>query len=399
VADPIRPPEPAGPAGSSEPAGSSGPAHHIDLAALAPTRVDALVAALVAAHPPALAVELRFAATGVVVRTNSAALVAELSAYWREFLAPAGDDAVVVTALETAPPRFATALVEPPLERGKKRIKERYLDLPDGRIVHKVRTGMVFAFGDGRHLGFGPCEANANQIVNFVNNRLISLRLLEGDALCHASGVALGDVGLAMAGFAGAGKSTLSLHLMDHEPRLRFVSNDRVLVAREAAGVRMRGIPKHPRINPGTALANPRLSHIVAAADATRFRAMPPDELWELEHKYDALIDECFGPSRFIPAAGLSGFVVLAWSRHNPDPTSLEVVAVHEHPELLEAIMKPAGLFHLPEGRSGGAPLPPDPAHYRRVLADVPILAFTGRVDFDFARDACLAHLEAAARA
>ena len=368
------------------------------LVALAPTRVAALTDALLESFPPTHGVELVFADIGVRVETNSPALAAELRGYWREFLAPAGERPVVVTALQTPAVTFASPLVEPPLERGKKRVKERFLDLPDGRIVHKVRTGMVFAFGDGRHLGFGPCDENANQIVNFVNNRLISLRLLQGDALCHASGVALGDVGLAMAGFAGAGKSTLSLHLMGHEADLRFVSNDRVLVSREAHEVRMRGIPKHPRVNPGTCLSNPRLSHIVASEDAARFRAMPVDELWDLEHKYDALIDECFGPGRFVPAARLSGFVVLAWSRHATTPTRLDVVDIADRPDLLEAIMKPAGLFHLPEGRSGGSPQPPDPAHYRRVLGDVPILAFSGRVDFDHASDACLAHLAAGAR-
>jgi HprK-related kinase B len=370
----------------------------LDLDALAPERIETLFAALVAAYTPTLTVELRFADTGVVVRTNSPVLVEELRTYWREFLAPAGAAPVVVTALQTPTPSFATALQEPPLERGKKRIKERYLDLPDGRIVHKVRTGMVFAFDAGRHLGFGPCETNANQIVNFVNNRLISLRLNEGDALCHASGVALGDAGLAMAGFAGAGKSTLSLHLMDHADALCFVSNDRVLVAREDAGVRMRGIPKHPRINPGTALANPRLQHIVAPDDAARFRAMPIDELWDLEHKYDALIDDCFAPGRFVPAARLTGFVVLAWSRHETAPTRFDVERIEDRPDLLEAIMKPAGLFHLPGGRSGTTPQPPDPAHYHRVLAGVPILAFTGQVDFDYARARCMEHLTNAAR-
>ena len=64
------------------------------------------------------------------------------------------------------------------------------------------------------HAAVGPCLANDNQIVNFINNRLIEVRLRAGDLLFHAAGVARNGRGLALAGFSGAGKSTLALAIM-----------------------------------------------------------------------------------------------------------------------------------------------------------------------------------------
>ena len=56
---------------------------------------------------------------------------------------------------------------------GKTKIKEEYVDLDDGRIVRKRLTGMLFVFGGGQNVAVGPCGANLNQVINFINNRYI----------------------------------------------------------------------------------------------------------------------------------------------------------------------------------------------------------------------------------
>ena len=75
--------------------------------------------------------------------------------------------------------------------------------------------------------------------------------------------------GLVIAGFAGAGKSTLALEIMGHGTD--FISNDRVMVSRQGQTLTMAGVAKMPRINPGTVLNNPNLASVMNAEDRARF--------------------------------------------------------------------------------------------------------------------------------
>ena len=56
--------------------------------------------------------------------------------------------------------------------------------------MRKRLTGMVFLMADGLNLAVGPCLANVNQVVNFVNSRYIEHLLRSGGLLCHASACA-----------------------------------------------------------------------------------------------------------------------------------------------------------------------------------------------------------------
>ena len=77
----------------------------------------------------------------------------------------------------------------------------------------------------------------------------------------------------------------------------------------------MRGLAKLPRVNPGTVLNNPSLGPVMDAADRQAFAALPQAELWDLEHKYDASIDACFGPGHFRLSCPMVGLAVLRWQR------------------------------------------------------------------------------------
>jgi len=362
-----------------------------------PQNVAALSRLYRARYPLAHRLELRLAGRGFVVETNSATLHEELTGYFREFSGEAGENAIVISAFEGDAPSFATKFTVPPLERGKKRLKETYLEVEDGRLVHKVRTGMKFAFGGdlekggeaALNLAMGPCDANPNQVVNFVNNRLMSWLLDSGCELAHAAAVKRSNgAAISIAGFSGMGKSTLSLHLMSAAP-LVFVSNDRVLMRKAASGVDIFGVPKHPRINPGTALNNPDLGKIMTDDEKREFSRLAPQELWELEHKYDAIVDECYGPDRFELRGNMRAFVVLNWHQGKGEPT-FGRFAAPERPDLLEAIMKSPGLFHHP-GRSIPEPKVED---YVEVLSGIPVIEVAGGVDFEKAAAHCLGLLE-----
>lgn len=351
--------------------------------------------------PPGGGVRLRLGFGGYVteVVTNSQALAARLGDYFQEFLL-AGEGGVVpdtvIHALE-APPANTEALglrlCPRPRDPGKTSVKEEYQDLEDGRVVRKRLTGMLFAFGPGRHLVVGPCLENDNQVVNFINNRFIQWTLDRGALLCHAAGVAMprqGELsGLALAGFAGMGKSSLALAIMSRGAV--FVSNDRLMLGKHGKDVIMYGLAKMPRINPGTVLHNRDLSGVIPEEQRNLFAAMPPDALWSLEHKYDACIDTCYGPGRFALTARLNGLVLLHWNRPGQGearPVNVSRMDLEARPDLWPAFIKSVGVFYL---QDVNAPVRDfSPQAYLELLRGRPVYEITGTADIAAAAAACL---------
>ena len=329
----------------------------------------------------------------IKVSSNSPALLAELDSYFGVFVAGPGPVEVSITALEAPSPSVPLDLQVKEPDPGKDKIKEEYTDLPGGRLVRKVLTGMVFLFGQDVNLAVGPCCANPNQVVNFINNRYIEHKLNRDCLLGHSAAVAhLKDGrmrGLALAGFSGAGKSTLAMHIMSRGAL--FVSNDRLLVRQNGTGLSMFGVAKLPRINPGTALNNPHLACVVPHDERGRFLELEGDDLWDLEHKYDVFLDKCFGEGRFVLAAPMHGLVVLNWRRGGGE-SSIRFVKAHERPDLLPAFMKAAGLFYLPPD---GVDDWNDPglAPYTALLTRCDLVEITGGVDFERAADFCMEYL------
>ncbi len=334
--------------------------------------------------PAALQLVLAFDDCRIGVRTNSLALTDTLREYFSDFLsdAPAWD--MLVTAHEAEPPQLPHAFMTKEPDPGKNKIKEEFVDLADGRVVRKRLTGMVFVFGGEDSLAIGPCLDNANQVINFINNRFISWKLRQGCLLGHAAGIGLHGCGLALAGFSGMGKSTLALHLMSRGAD--FISNDRVLLREDGAGLFLYGVAKLPRINPGTALNNPDLAGVIPPQDRERFAGLAPEALWILEHKYDVFLDHCFGPGRFTLAASMAGLVILNWQR-SPAPTVLREVNIRQRRDLLPAFMKSAGLFFLPEH---GEEIDHSEEVYLERLVKTRVYEISGGIDFDRACDACL---------
>jgi HprK-related kinase B len=283
----------------------------------------------------------------IKVSSNSAELTRELTAYFGSFVCgQAGRHDLEIIALETPDLDTGCEYIIKRPDPGKTNIKEEFFDLPDGRIVRKRLTGMVFLFGGQHHLAVGPCLENSNQVVNFINNRLIQLELDQGALLAHAAGVHYKEIGLALAGFSGMGKSTLALHMMSLG--LDFISNDRLLVRRENGAASMTGVAKLPRINPGTALNNPRLAGIIPEPERSRFASLSQDDLWELEHKYDVDIARFFGSGRFKLRGRFHSLGILNWKRTGKT-TACRQVDLRQRLDLLQAFKKSPGLFFLPQ--------------------------------------------------
>jgi len=353
---------------------------------------------------------LKFANCCIKVKVNNDSLLSELNHYFDNFVLPVSgvnsSDSVVTEPIDItisvhqAPvPDLAIPFIAKQPDPGKTKIKEEFIDLPDGRIVRKRLTGMHFFFGRKGHLAIGPCLENSNQVINFINNRYIEWELCKGALLGHAAAVAWKGKGAAIAGFSGAGKSTFALHMMNKGTI--FISNDRLMIrktkpvplnnAGTAHELAMFGVAKLPRINPGTILNNPNLLKIMSDEEIRIFSALPKEELWEMEHKFDASIDECFGPDRFVLEAPMHSLAILNW-KHTDTPLSVEIVDPKERVDLLPAFMKSTGLFFTPDSYCN---MPePTPEAYADYLSNCTMIEFSGGVDFEKAAEIYLHFLE-----
>ncbi|MEQ8329853.1 MAG: HprK-related kinase B [Longimicrobiales bacterium] len=328
----------------------------------------------------------------VEVATNDPDLEKALGRYFRERRTEStGEPVFRIVAIEGPEVDVSLDLTVKPPEPGKAKVKEEWADVVDGRVVRKLTTGMLFAFGGHTHLAWGPCRANDNQVVNFVNNRYMQWRIEQGYVLAHAGAVAREGRGLAMCGASGSGKSTTALGLVARG--LDFVSNDRALLRPGPDGVELLGIPKHPRVNPGTLVHNPLLHPILTAEQRDAYRAMDPDHLLRLEDKYDVLIDEIVGPDRFPLRARLQALVVVAWS--GVGKARIRPVDLSARDDLLAHVMKSPGLFYEP---SDEADVRLDAGRYVDVVARVPVYEITGTRNFAAAEELCAAVLDGPSR-
>lgn len=339
--------------------------------------------------PAGLELDLGFGGCLVRLRANDPRVIEALDAYYGSFVRSFDAPDILVSVHECPALDLPLAFTVKEPDPGKTKIKEEFLDVPGGRVVRKRLTGMIFVFGEGEHAAAGPCLANLNQVVNFINNRYIEWLLCKGCLLGHAAGILWHGKGLALAGFSGAGKSTLALHIMTHGAA--FVSNDRLMVEARRDGLVMYGAAKLPRINPGTILNNPSLMGILSDEEQETFQALPREELWALEHKFDAPIDACFGSDLFILNGPMVALAILNWTRGGGS-TTVRRVEIAARPDLLPAFMKSTGLFFLP-GKDCRMP-EPSPENYASALSRCAVLEFSGGIDFHMAAEACLAFLD-----
>jgi HprK-related kinase B len=179
--------------------------------------------------------------------------------------------------------------------------------------------------------------------------------------------------GLVLAGNPGAGKTTLALRLLEHD--LSLVGKDRVIVRREGRGLWGYGAPKPPRINPGTALSNPRLRPVLKAKFVEKLEKLSQDELWKVQKKHDAFIEDLYGPGYTAMDGPIDGIAILTWQR-GPEPIRIERVSLSERRDLVKILMKSRGIFY--QSPAGAADPEPDEAAYLDVIGDCPVHEITG---------------------
>lgn len=359
--------------------------------------LEQLVQAQVRTAAPVYQAGFLFGDCRIGVRSNSEALTQTLSEYFEPYADSTGAPDLTVIVLQTAAPKLGLPFVQWPREEGKTRLKEEYSDVVGGRVVRKVRTGMQFLIGKDHRVALGPSLENVNQVINFIIAQYITWLMHSGWLLCHAAGVGLGERGLGIAAVSGGGKSTLALRLLSDS--FTFVSNDRLLVKETGRSVLMRGVPKQPRINPGTALNNPSLVGLLPEERREELSGLGRDELWDLEEKYDVDVHRMFKEAKHRLRASLNVFLLLNWRRDTREPATFRDVDLAGRRDLLKLIMKPPGPFYQhPDGGVPPSPVRTPEREYLRHLDPVRVVEVTGGVDFDGASSYCAQLLRAGGR-
>ena len=330
----------------------------------------------------------------LAIRSNSAALLQRLQMYFAHLLEPSCDQVrAEVIAIERGLIDTNLAFADWKREPGKTGRKDAIHDFTGGRLVCKVRTGMLFLQSEQALVAAGPCVEYDNQVINFINSQFLNWLQHDGCLLCHAAALSRQGRGLAIAGLSGGGKSTLMLNLLEDQATA-FVSNDRLLLRLQQGEARVTGIPKLPRINPGTIVNNPRLFPLIDADSREKLLQMDKNELWKLEQKYDVDITALFGPGRIQHETGLHRFLVLNWQHDAAEQVQISRVDLAQRRDLLAAIMKPSGPFYVDAaGRFNTDDAMPDASDYVAALEPVQVFEATGRVDFAHLGKLCVDRL------
>ena len=164
----------------------------------------------------------------LALRSNSARLLERLQRYFSHVLEPSCEHArAELLAIDRDVVDAGMDFVDWKREPGKTGRKDAIHDIPGGRLVHKVRTGMLFLQSPQALVASGPCVEYDNQVINFINSQFLNWLQNDGYLLCHASALSRNGHGLAIAGLSGGGKSTLMLNLMEDASTV-YVTNDRM---------------------------------------------------------------------------------------------------------------------------------------------------------------------------
>jgi HprK-related kinase B len=317
--------------------------------------------------------------------SNSQPLLDRLRGYFSHLSQRPSQTSIKVIAIESEVLDSGLSFSDWRREPGKSGRKDAYVELSDGRLILKVRTGMLFLQSQAWRIATGPCLRYDNQLINFINSQIMNRLQHRGWLICHAAALMLGDNALAIAGFSGGGKSTLMLHLMEH-PRSRFLTNDRLFMRDCSSVVEAVGIPKLPRINPGTVVNNNRLKSLIDETRRSELLQMPKRVLWHLEEKFDVDIERFYGLDRIntSTAVPLTGLLILNWHNEGHEPVTIKEINLKDRSELLQAVMKSPGPFY--QDRFGVFLRDQDPLQgepYVHLLNRVKVYEVTGGMDFE----------------
>lgn len=282
-----------------------------------------------------LATHLNIGGVPVRIAVNTERLAGKVRRYFAPFVCAPFEGGLTVVGVQAQPFFRAERLAD--VERKSGTPKVACYDEDGLRVIFKKRTGVVHYVRSDTFYAVGDLERHPQQLLNLVATAFGCWLRREGYVALHASAVSAGGLAIVFAGNSGSGKSSAALTMMNQG--FDFVSNDRVFLRRTDGLVEVVGVPKWPRVNPGTLMANPKLRGILAADRHDVYSRLSPEELWELEHKHDVFVTTVYGKNRVSLKAFLISLYVLTW-RHGRGPADAEAVPGGDVGRLLTPMVK-----------------------------------------------------------
>jgi HprK-related kinase B len=291
---------------------------------------------------------LRFGNVTIGVETEDSGIQARLRRYYDGFAEGLRENhrpRTVIRVIEQAAAQPDEELVTW-MERGK----EAFMDLPSGRLVRKLRSGISISIQEDSWSSFwtlrGPVSRNFSQLVNLIGTAY-GLHLLDnGGSMIHASAVcdSAGRT-IAVMGQSGVGKASVAVRLL--ERGFDFVSNDRVILEPHLTGrtVVAHGLPKLPRVNPGTLLDGEKTRFVLDAASQDLYAALPREELWKIREKHDIDVTNVLG-RRWLLSGDLKAALVLNW-RHDGEGLDFQRLSPGQALTELKLISQSFGVFDM----------------------------------------------------
>jgi HprK-related kinase B len=318
---------------------------------------------------------LRIAGRNVLLSIDNASLLEEMHQYFLPFVTSditTGDESTINVYGINAQPYFnSAASVDIPRGNGRPSKAEAY-EQNGVRIIRKKRNGVVQYIHRDMFCVVGDLVSYSDELIKAVCLALGRSFWREGYITVHGSAVAKNNVAIVFAGTSSGGKSTLALNLVDRG--YDFVSNDRVMVGRSSGYPRALGVPKWPRVNPGTLLSIPRLRQtLVTPEKEARYLKMKPKELWDLEEKHDVRVDWIYGTDRLDLDCLLRTIYILCW-KNNGEPMRQQVVSAEEGGRLLSPTIKY-------EAQYPALPPVPSASALAAQLRNIRIIKITGGFD------------------
>jgi HprK-related kinase B len=320
-------------------------------------------------------VALRFEDFALTVETEDHGIVAKLQRYFGDFASEptSADRPHSLLRIVEEDPREPEGDLVPWMEKDK----EAFLDLPSGRFVRKMRAGLTISIQEDLWSSVwtlrGPVGRNFSQIISLIGT-IYGLHVIDrGGSMIHASAIA-DDKGQALAIMAqsGMGKSSLAVRLM--EQGFDFISSDRIILDPPLATEQViaHGLPKLPRVNPGTLLDGENTRIVLDPTKREQYEGLSPEELQEVKDKYDLEIGKVLG-RRWILSGELKAALVLNWS-NGGEGLHLQKLTPGQALSELKRVSKDFGVFDVRLISRSDAALA---ATARRV----PVYRVTGRPD------------------
>jgi len=145
------------------------------------------------------------------------------------------------------------------------------IDLDEIRIVRQYPSDSYCAADPMRRTAVVTCDdpvTLGQDVRRLLRDLLAATLLVRGHQELHASGVALGDAGVAFAGESNSGKTTLLFDVL-RTGRAALMCNGRLFIEESEGGVTATGVPEHFLVRLGTLAGLPE------------FRPRHPRELTE----------------------------------------------------------------------------------------------------------------------